>query len=330
MPNELIMEENSYFYTQLSADSVKELIESHYDLPELTRCRLYVLGLHDNYLIETGDRKYILRIYRKDWRSQEEALFELELLAFLGDRAGGVAFPVPTSNSELSFTIDSPEGQREAALFPYARGYAPGKEISIEESHLLGKAVANIHNLSDDFIPSYERRILDINYLLDDSVAAIGPFLDSSSRVYLKILRKRLHHALASVSIDKMLVGICIGDVNASNFHIDTDKQLTLFDFDQCGYGFRAFDIGKYISSLPLNTQRKVLRMAFIDGYKRVRTLTPQEYASIPYFEIISVIWVMAIHVYNVDRIGYKLLEGPFWNQRMAILKQLDKRAQWA
>jgi Ser/Thr protein kinase RdoA (MazF antagonist) len=236
---------------------------------------------------------------------------------------------VPTTNSELSFTIDSPEGQREAALFPYAGGDAPGKEISIEESLLLGKAVANIHNLSDDFIPTNERRVLDINYLLDDSVAAIGPFLDSSSRVYLKILQKKIHHALASVSIDKMLVGICIGDVNPSNVHIDSDKQLTLFDFDQCGYGFRAFDIGKFISSLPLNKKRQVLRMAFIDGYKRVRTLTPQEYASIPYFEIIAVIWVMAIHVYNVDRIGYKFLEGSFWNRKMAMLRELDKRARW-
>ncbi len=323
------MENNRYIYSQLSADTVKELIECHYGLADLTSCRFYVLGLHDNYLIETGDEKYILRIYRKDWRSHEEALFELELLAFLGDRSGGVAFPVPTTKSQLSFTIDSPEGQREAALFPYARGHAPGNKITIQESLLLGKAVANIHNLSDDFIPTHERRTLDISYLLDDSVTAIGSFLDSSSRVYLKILQKKLHHALASLSIDKMLVGICIGDVNASNVHIDSNKQLTLFDFDQCGYGFRAFDIGKYTASLPLNKQRQVLRMAFIDGYKRVRTLTPQEYASIPYFEIIAFIWVMAIHVYNVDRIGYKLLEGPFWNRKMAMLRELDKRARW-
>ena len=30
---------------------------------------------------------------------------------------------------------------------------------------------------------------------------------------------------------------------------------------------------------------------------------------AIPYFEIISIIWVMAIHAYNANRIGYKLLE---------------------
>jgi hypothetical protein len=32
----------------------------------------------------------------------------------------------------------------------------------------------------------------------------------------------------------------------------------------------------------------------------------------------------MAIHVYNVNRVGYKGLERPFWDRRIAILKDLE------
>ena len=324
------MERDTYTYSQLSSDTVRNLVEMHYELPPLTHCRFYVLGLHDNYLIEANQKKYILRLYRNNWRSREDVLFELELLAFLGERTELVAFPIRTNKDGLSFSIDCPEGQREAALFPYARGQAPGDEISIKDSHLLGNAVAQIHSLTDDFIPSYERCILDIPYLLDDSVAAIASFLDSSSRVYIKTLQKRLHKAIPPLSQEQALFGICIGDVNATNFHIDEHRRLTLFDFDQCGYGYRSFEIGKYLSSLPSGIKRQALTDAFLDGYEQIRELSQTEHSSIPYFEIISLIWVMAIHVYNVDRTGYKWLEGPFWNRRLAILRALDKNTPWS
>jgi hypothetical protein len=45
---------------------------------------------------------------------------------------------------------------------------------------------------------------------------------------------------------------------------------------------------------------------------------------SLYYFEMISVIWVMAIHASNADRIGHKHLEKPFWDRRLALMKELD------
>lgn len=83
-------------------------------------------------------KKYILRIYRNDWRSEQEVQFELELLAFLGARGAPVSTAVTTKKGELSFVIDSPEGKRMAVLFHYAEGYAPGNEITIAQSTMLG------------------------------------------------------------------------------------------------------------------------------------------------------------------------------------------------
>jgi len=318
------MEKLKYTYSQLSSHSVSELVSSFFSLQTIKSCKYYVLGLHDNYLIEDNACKYILRIYRNDWRSPEEIYFELELLTFLNSKGISVAFPIPTITGELSFCINSPEGKRMAAIFPYAQGTAPGNGISPEQSHLLGSAVASAHQTANRFETKYSKKSLDISYLLDDSIRAIERFLDSEAQRYMKSLQKELKEALPMIPKDSEVYGICLGDVNPSNFHINSENKITLFDFDQCGHGYRAFEVGKFISSIHSIERKQDVARSFIDGYQKIRRLNHDELRAIPYFEIISVIWVMAIHAYNANRVGYKLLKNPFWHRRLAIIKQLE------
>ncbi|BBP00952.1 phosphotransferase enzyme family protein [Sulfuriferula nivalis] len=319
------MEENIFTYSQLSSQSASHLIALHYDLPTPEICTYYARGLHDNFLVVTKQNKFILRIYRKTWRTAEEIGFELDLLRFLGNQSANVSFPIHTKNGSLSFLIDTAEGQRAAALFLYADGHAPGHEITVEESGLLGSSVAIIHQLTDTFSTPYTRTLLDMSHLLDESIITVDPFLDPAMRSYLKTLQKQLHLALPSIPKEPGLYGICTGDVNPTNFHMNDKKQITLFDFDQCGYGYRAFEIGKLISSVHALKMKDDLAKAFIDGYQQIRQLTPLEVSAVPYFEMISVIWVMAITVKNADLIGHKWLEQPYWNRKLTMLKELEK-----
>lgn len=319
------MNEMVYTYSQLSSDSVANLVAKHYELPAPIRCKFYILGLHDNYLIECDNSKFILRIYRNEWRSQEEVYFELELLAFLNGKSEMVAVPLLTKSDELTFFVDSPEGKRAVALFNYADGHAPGKDISIDECGLLGSTVAKTHQLLDNFKPSYIRAVLDIPYLVDESIISVKPFLDSDSVTYLETLQTKLHHMLPVLEREARIYGLCIGDVNPTNFHINEKMQITLFDFDQCGYGYRAFEIGKFVSSIDQLKMKHEMVKSFIDGYKQVRQLSNDELQSIPCFELVSMIWVMAIHANNVNRIGYKHLEKPFWDKRLDRLKELER-----
>jgi hypothetical protein len=52
------MEPQTYTYSQLSAQAVAKLLARFYALPQAMQCRFYVLGLHDNYLIECGNRRF--------------------------------------------------------------------------------------------------------------------------------------------------------------------------------------------------------------------------------------------------------------------------------
>ena len=316
------MTESTYTYSQLSSESVGRLVVTHYGLNEQSTCKFYVLGLHDNYLVESDDQKYILRIYRNNWRSKEEILFELEWLEFLKSRTDLVAELIKTKENGLTIQIDSPEGSRFASMFRYADGNAPVNSINASQAELLGSAVANIHKVSDAFEPKYTRQELDITYLLHRSLNVIEPYLDNDEISYLSNLRERLNTSLPELDKTPDIYGLCIGDVNPTNFHIENNK-ITVFDFDQCGYGYRAFEIGKFFSSIRNHNEKQEIQEAFLKGYQCIRPLSRIEQEAIPLFEIISVIWVMAIQAVNADRIGYKYLEKQSWDRRLNDLKKL-------
>jgi Ser/Thr protein kinase RdoA (MazF antagonist) len=317
------MHAKTYTYSQLAAASVARMVASYYEFDTEPDCKFYVLGLHDNYLIETKTEKFILRIYRNDWRTEEEIRFELELLVFVTNQTEQVAGPVPTKQGGLSFKIDSPEGVRMATLFRYAQGQAPGNAINAAQAELLAQAVAKVHTMTDTFTSAYHRQPLDVSYLLDDSVNAINPYLDADGVAYICGVRDKLHADMPRLEKGVGVYGICIGDVNPSNFHITEANKLTLFDFDQCGYGYRAFEIGKFFSSIRNHQDVQTIREGFLKGYQQGRPLSPIELEAIPIFEIVSVIWVWAIHVANVNRIGYKLMEKTYWDRRLAELEKL-------
>lgn len=314
----------TYTYSQLSASSAGDLVTVHYGMRGPLRCKFYLLGLHDNYLIESPQRRYILRIYRNDWRAPADVYFELGLLAYLGEKNAPVAWPVGTRGGELSCRIESPEGERIAALFPYAEGRAPADCISIEDCIVLGRAVAKVHHEAEEFKSERARPVLDLHYLVDKSIEAIRPFLDFHAQLYVDGLHARLRMNWPDIPREPGMFGICIGDVNATNFHIAGNGAITLFDFDQCGFGFRAFEIAKFASSLRSHGTKRALVDAFLDGYQQGRPLSQVEREAIPYFEIVAHIWVLAIHAQNANRIGHKRLEKPFWDRNLAVLEGLE------
>ena len=315
---------NNFIYSQLSAETVCQLIQSHYEIIIPRQCKFYLTGLHDNYLVYGDAADYILRIYRNDWRSHEEVNFELELLHFLEAQHAAVATPLVTSNGELAFSIDCPEGNRLAALFRYADGDAPQNNLTIEQSKLLGSSVATLHGLTDSFSTNCQRPVLDADYLVDESIKTIKPFLEPDGIRFIDRLHKYLRNHWPQIPGQSATYGICHGDVNSRNFHINLNQKITLFDFDQCGFGYRAFEIGKFASSLMNNDQKKPLVNAFLEGYQEIRKLQTVELESVDYFQLVAIVWVMSIHASNADRIGYRYLERNYWDSKLQLLKELE------
>ena len=317
---------NQYTYSRLSSESVAAYVDNYYDLGVIYSCVFYVLGLHDNYVLESETGKFILRIYRSDWRNPAEVYFELDLLDYLKHQNQSVAYPLLTYKKALSLSIESPEGERLAALFTYADGKGINQEISLDESERLGTSVAQMHEATLGFETSDQRKELNLDYLVDQSVILIKPFINTEQYELLRNTQELIHKNLSNLNPEVADFGICMGDVNQSNFHINEIGKITLFDFDQCGYGYRAFELGKYLSSLHKSHFKKELMTAFLQGYETVRQLNKVEKQAIPYFEIASVIWVMSIRVTNKNKVGHMNLEAPYWDHRLGIIGSLNEK----
>ena len=68
--------------------------------------------------------------------------------------------------------------------------------------------------------------------------------------------------------------GICVGDVHSGNTHFTEQNEATLFDFDQCGYGWRAFDIAKFVHVAMRMKTDVTVRNSFLEGYQPIRKLS--------------------------------------------------------
>lgn len=317
-----------YVYSLISAENAAESIKQQYDIDNISECVFFAPGLHDNFLVTTPEKKYMLRVYRHHWRPVEEALFELELLDFLRQQNQPVSYPLRTRQHELTFTFNCVEGERLAALFTYAAGENPGKTLLPEQTEQLGKTVAKLHLAGNDFNSNHQKPALDFDFLVSRSLDLIDPYLNPDQKEHLKPITDKIKREMSELDKHKANYGICMGDVNLSNFHIDEQDGFTLFDFDQCGFGFRAFEIGKFFSSLHSLPNKEVLQAAFLTGYEKVSPLSEMEKTVLPYFEIASHLWVMSIRVMNKDKIGYLYLTPSYWHQKMEIIESIAGSAE--
>ena len=119
--------------------------------------------------------------------------------------------------------------------------------------------------------------------------------------------------------------GICMGDIHSGNAHFTAENEPTLFDFDQCGYGWRAFDIAKFFHAAIQQNTHTEIRIKFIEGYEAIRKLSPTEVLAIPMFVKAAHIWVMGIAASAAkDILGYAYFQQDWLNKKLAALKNLD------
>ena len=119
-----------------------------------------------------------------------------------------------------------------------------------------------------------------------------------------------------------------LGDPHSGNAHFTPNGQLTLFDFDQCGYGWRAFDIAKFLQISLRTGISKQVREAFLNGYQGVWKLTDKEVASLQPLTQIAHLWVWAINLHTALYFDYSRLDDHYFSHRLAQLKQL-KSPSW-
>lgn len=315
-------------YSTLSAIALRERVLPRYGLKTVSQCELWNRGLSDIYFVQAAQDVFVLRVSHHHWRSPTEIFFELDFLNFLKNQGLPVAAPLPTETGEWTVKIQAPEGDRYATLFPFAPGEIALGGWNETQSRHLGAVVAQIHQVSQDFICDHPRKPLDLDYLLDESLGVILPFFGDRPRDwgFMQDTAHKIRETLAQLPKEKPLWSVCWGDAHCGNVHFTEDHQLTLFDFDQCGYGWRAFEIGKFFQgALTTGLQRRV-REAFIAGYESQTTFVTQEQAALQALTQLAYIWSWRISLTSIQIFNNSQLDRHYLTQRLERLKALSSR----
>lgn len=315
-------------YSMIAPYGISSLIFNHYDIDLPKDCQLWHRGLSDVYLLETLSTFYIVRVSHSHWRTKTEIDFELELLEYLKQNSIPVAAPLRNRDNSLLVEIQAPEGMRYISLFPYATGSVALGDLNSHQSHLLGQTVARLHQVAHNFQPLADRQALDLKYLLEDSLQIIAPFLVYRQQDLQLVVRliANLQQQLQSLPKTSPYWGICWGDPHSGNVHFTSNNHMTLFDFDQCGYGWRAFDIGKFLQvSLQTGLSRSV-RDAFIQGYEVIEPLSDLEYHLLQALTLTAYLWSWSIHLSNTQLYDYSRLDHSYLTHRLEMLKRLSSK----
>lgn len=286
-----------------------------YDLGQIVECRLLQHNQNDTYLVRSDDAQYVLRVYQANGmytpRSESDIRYELELLDHLARKGINVSRPIARRDGSFIRALRAPEGPRQAALF----SFVPGAPISHElwdtaYIHRLGEAAGRLHMAASDFTSPHPRFELDLHYLLDLPLSLARLLLQHrpDDYAYLELLCERLHTRIEALDVQGLCRGICHGDMlGKTNVHITLDGELSFYDFECCGPGWLAYDIGVFAHALALlkpSDEATELLAAFLEGYQTCVALTAADRAAIPLFRAARHFWWLGLRTGNWENWG--------------------------
>ena len=278
--------------TQVEPEALIPFLTERYGLSAAVRCSFIRRGGNDHYLVEDGDRRYVLRLYLNGKYyigTTDELRFELDLLDFLKAEGLPVAAPIPDIRGQTLAQLESGGETRPAALFEFAAGKGIWETMGRRHARELGSTVAELHLAMDRFPSEYTRYHLDLEFLLDKPLRLLEARMvsrDRASPAFLRELANDLRENVSGVPLEGGAYGLVHCDLGWHNIHYDPDLGMTLFDFDLCGYGWRAFDIA--LVRLQLDDSHWY---AFLDAYDSVRPMSDAERRSIDDFVHLWPMW---------------------------------------
>ncbi len=168
-----------------------------------------------------------------------------EWLAFLAVQGGPVPRPLRSRGGHLIEVVPAGDqtylvGAAEKAPGILAEGMAP-EGWSDELFQALGRTVGEAHRIAQSYQPSAERR----RPAWDEMTNCFNP-LDHQSTAAPWLLEKylRVENFIQKLPKSTSSYGLAHMDLHFGNFFVETGSQrVTLFDFDDCAYGWYIMDI---------------------------------------------------------------------------------------
>jgi len=309
----------------MNLDELSEWLAACYDLARPITCRLVRSYTNDVYAVETPGGRFVLKLYRNGWRTEPEVRYEVALLRHLSAKGLSVAAPVAGKDNDAVKMVEAPgAGRRPAVLFEYAPGEKPQPPFTPALYVAFGQAVAQMHELSDDFDTEHMRSPLDLNHLIDEPLALALPlFEQADDRDFVTHIAGRVKDGIHALACEGLDWGPIHGDATLDNLHVTAEGEIVLYDFDSGGPGWRAADLQGWAAADKAGYAEK--RDAFQSGYSGVRPIKPVDLRAAPYLTIAWDIWGIKIDL------DYRILQqgrehtGEYLSEQAALLRERER-----
>ncbi|MCL6454821.1 MAG: phosphotransferase [Alicyclobacillus sp.] len=313
-------------HSTFAGDGLAGLVAQVYDVPRVRACNLLSRGLNDTYRVATAGPTFILRVYRTPWRTHRDVLYELEAISMLHEGGLAVAAPIRTRSGDWAVQVAAPEGTRDVVLFSYAPGEVP--RLNPEISQAYGRLAARMHSLTARFETAYARTPLDLRHLITQPLEQIRRVMPRYSDA-LPYVEQWAECILRDLPTSKLDWGFCHGDLHDWNVHMK-DSVLTLFDFDCCGPGFRAYDLAVFLWNLTVNYPTGIDEnwSAFLAGYSAVRPVDAVDVAATKLLVAARRFWLAGLYLTNEDVWGAGLVNRGFFRSFVEQLQSDETRCR--
>ena len=226
------------------------------------------------FSVETDSgTKYALRININSTRTVDNMKAEVEWVRYL-NRTSGLHTPTPIATLDDQYIVSglhADSGQTlYGVMYSWLEGEELGDEPTLSQLHEVGRAIATLHQESADFALSADAALPTFN----DFFWGTEDFLFSKKSVLSdadRALIQRAHDLIMKFTNElyqNSPVHIIHADMHGWNL-MWNEGQLSVFDFDDCGYGVEAQDLAVTLYYLDTPEQDEAL----LNGYKSVRPL---------------------------------------------------------
>lgn len=235
-------------------------------------------------------RQIVLRVHRPGYHTRAEILSELDWIAAL--HAGAIvetARPIALDNGEWLACIQGDGAALRVSAFSFLAGEEP-----VPGSHLVGRfeelgaISARLHDQARGWQrpEGFTRKRWDFRAMFgaDPIWGDWRPALpDQRQQAIIKQVLQQISAKLDAYGHGADRFGLIHGDLRLANL-LDDGRRLAVIDFDDCGFGWFAYDFAAAISFHEEDASIPDLRSAWLAGYRRVSELTAQDEAMLETF----------------------------------------------
>jgi Ser/Thr protein kinase RdoA (MazF antagonist) len=217
--------------------------------------------------------KYALRININSTRTLENMKAEIEWVRHL-NRTSGINTPTPIATLKddyIVFGFHADSGQEfKAVMYSWLEGEELGDEPTLSQLHEVGRSIATVHQESLDFALSSDSSLPTFNdffWSTEDYLFSDKSSLSDQDRNLIQEAHDQIMRFTEDLYATSP-VHIIHADFHGWNLMWSED-QLSIFDFDDCGFGLEAQDLAVALYYLDTPEQDAAL----LAGYKSVKPL---------------------------------------------------------